>query len=398
MKNFLAPFYKVSLDRIILLIFLVFIFIFADIICENFIGIIYNQQATNSFILFLIFILLEIFFAPIQAALSDRYGRRKSLIISLFFSLLSLGLVYQFNKNSDCFYLLILATIAKGAFGNTLPIALAIIADTKHKNYRLLFAFSTAAYAGAYLMLASASNNPNYSNIEINQVLLFLFVLTIIFCSFLFSRADQEAETLKGARSVFFLVRDETRLLAKDINHIPTRKALAAFFFWELSLYIILVSQIDFQINKTARVAETMMWGYLIGVVLLIFCYKFKDKTVIKAGYYISFFSLVPYFILYKIVTDQASVLRICYFFHALGNALLSPSLLSILAKERNANEHGRIYGLTDSVDTIGYLCAALAIIVLKKLNLQIMYLIIFSFVSFGVSWLFFKRFQDAEE
>jgi hypothetical protein len=81
-----------------------------------------------------------------------------------------------------------------------------------------------------------------------------------------------------------------------------------------------------------------------------------------------------------------------------LGNAFLSPALLSILAKERKVHERGRIYGLTDSIDTCGYLLAALVIIAFNTLKLDLIYLISFSFVTFSISWIFYGRFQDIKE
>lgn len=390
-------------NRKVLIIFLIFTFIFADIVCENFIGIIYNEQSNViAFAFFLSFVIMQILFAPIQSGLSDLFGRKRSLIVSLSFSLLSLLFVYIFNLKFSYFSILIIATISKGVFGNTLPISLAVIADTRDKNYRLLFAFSTAAYALAYLVLASAVEifSEKMLNEKIN-VYLILFFIVIIFCvNLLGSPEDKEGENfhLSNSRSAVSVLKNEARLLARDLKHIPTVKALAAFFFWETSLYSILLSQVDFQLNKATHIAESMMYGYLFGVFILMFCCRIKDASVIKAGYYISFLSLVPYFILFKIVGDQTFLLRVCYFFHALGNAFLSPALLSMLAKERKVHEQGRIYGLTDSVDTFGYLCATIAIMLFTMLKLELVYLISFSFFSFAVSWMFYSRFQGIKE
>ncbi|MGC1879151.1 MAG: MFS transporter [Rhabdochlamydiaceae bacterium] len=390
---------KISNKQKNLIMFFIVLFIFADIFCENFIGIVYDKQSSiQQFSLFLSFALLQILFAPIQSGLSDIYGRKKSLIVSLSFSFLSLIFIAFLNLKVAFFPLLIMATISKGAIGNTLPISLALMADFQDKNYRLSFAFATAAYALAYLILSSVKDI--ISDNQINYISIVLFTCLIIVC-FRFLNNNHfklKHSHLNDNNSALLIIKNESKLIKKDLKNVSTRKALAAFFFWETSLYTILLTQVDFHINKATHIAQAMMLGYLSGVFILIFCQKLKDSKIIKIGYLTSFFSLIPYFLLFKIVEDQNSLIRACYFFHALGNAFLSPALLSILAKERKAHERGRIYGLTDSVDTCGYLIAALAIITYSSLKLDLIYLISFSFLTFAISWCFYGRFQNIKE
>lgn len=377
---------------------LIFLFIFSDILCENFIGIIYNKEPQIAeFFLFFSFVLMQIVFAPIQSGMSDIYGRRNSLIVSLSFSLLSLIFLLIFNNLTPLIFLVILATLAKGVIGNTLPISLAFIADTQGKNYRIAFAFATAAYALAYLILASVIDLISLKQSNLCLILLFLFLIMI--CFSLFNKTESKVRKINKDKSssIISVCKNESRLIVKDLSHIPTSKALAAFFLWETSLYSILISQVDFQLNKQTHIAQWMMFGYLLGVFVLLFLRKIEDRKIIILGYCTSFFSLVPYFLLFRIVENQNELLRICYFLHALGNAFLSPALLSILAKERNAHEQGRIFGLVDSVDTLGFLCAALAIMLLNFLKLELIYLITFSFLTFALSWIFYSRFQSVK-
>lgn len=99
----------------ILTISLVFIFILVDVLCENFIGIAYNERSRlEASLFFLGFGILQILFAPLQSATSDVYGRKKSLVISLSFSLVSLLLIYFFKQNANFLLFLIFSTLSKG--------------------------------------------------------------------------------------------------------------------------------------------------------------------------------------------------------------------------------------------------------------------------------------------
>src|ERR1700722_12078767 len=85
----------------------------------------------------LIYILLglQIIFSPLQGGFSDYYLRRKSIIVSLSATLVSVLLL----RISDSYGIVFLVSsiVLKGVLGNTLPIAWAGIADiTSGKNVR----------------------------------------------------------------------------------------------------------------------------------------------------------------------------------------------------------------------------------------------------------------------
>ncbi len=399
MRSTLINACKNSTWQVTLTISLVFIFILVDVLCENFLGIVYNERSrVEASLLFLGFGILQILFAPLQSAASDVYGRKKSLIISLSFSLLSLALIYFFKQSTGFLLFLVFSTLSKGVMGNTLPISLALIADTRHKNYRLLFACSTGAYALAYLLLASVDfDKAGLLENRVNFYLVLSFFSAIVICFFLLKNQNKSGLSTDENLSLLHVLKNERKLLVEDVKHVPTRRGLTAFYLWETSLYVILLSQVDFHINKVTHIAESMMYGYLLGVVILMLSYRLRDRVIIKTGYYVSFLSLVPYFVLFRVVEDQTLLLRVCYFFHALGNAFLSPAFLSMLAKELKAHKQGRMYGLADSVDTIAYLCGAIALFIFSMLKLDVVYLVSFSFIVFTVSWKFYDRFRNAE-
>ncbi len=399
MRNALSKAWQNSTWQIILTVSLVFIFIFVDVLCGNLLGIVYEERPrVEAVLLFLGFGILQIIFAPLQSATSDVYGRKKSLVISLFFSLVSLALIYFFKQSANFLLFLIFSTLFKGIMGNTLPMSLALIADTRYKNYRLLFICSTGAYALAYLLLASADfDGASFLENKINFYLILSVVVAIIICILFLKNQKNNVTNIDENLSLPHVLKTERKLLIEDLKHTPTRRGFTAFYLWETSLYVILLSQVDFHINKISHIAESMMYGYLLGVVILILSYRLRDSTVIKIGYYISFLSLIPYFVFFKIVEDQTLLLRTCYFFHALGNAFLSPAFLSMLAKEIKAHKQGRMYGLADSVDTLAYICGAIVLLIFVAMKLDVIYLVSFSFIVFAISWKYYDRFQNIE-
>ena len=211
------------------------------------------------------------------------------------------------------------------------------MADIQIKFIKTLsFAFSTAAYALAYLALATAKNT--FSDIEINNTSIFLFIIIVGLCfKFFFDLKDNQAiSPIQHSKNIFFILKNEILLVKKDLSQIRMRKALAAFFTMGIIIISILLTQVDFNVNRTTHIAQSMMYGYLLGVLILVFLGKIKDNKIIKTGYCISVLVPRSLFYIFKFTENQISLIKVCYFFHALGNAFLSPAFLSILALRKN--------------------------------------------------------------
>ncbi|MCH9617236.1 MAG: hypothetical protein SP4CHLAM5_11170 [Chlamydiia bacterium] len=389
-------------------------FIFADIVCENFIVIVNDQQSHTISTMFLFgFLLIQILFSPIQAGFSD-FGRKKALIISNTISLLSLIFIYLFLESNLIFLSLLLIAISlKGFWGNTLAIAWGAIGDTQDKNYRSSFALGTGVYATAYLILIGLRQ------FTISNSLLFIATSSIIIISLLLSififkdpedktvakepEIEDTKKSVTGIRKhlkVFSIIlKEEKDKIFLEIKDKRARQALIAYLLWEISMYSILISQIDLNKGDTSNnlMPTLMMFGYLIGVFILRrkWFFRFHDSRVIKWGYYVSFFSLIPYFILFPFIKNLNIILGICYCLHALGNALLSPTLLTIVSKEREHHEQGKMLGLVESADTMAFMIAYAFDNLFMAFNLPLIYLIGFSFLSFTLSLPYYKRFKE---
>lgn len=383
---------------------LLLLFILADIICDNYIfGSFSNDSSTQQLCFFIGLSFLQIVASPIQAGFSDFYCRKKSLVVSLSFSLFALILVFIYNKKILFYFpVLILLTFIKGAFGNTIPLAWAGIADMQERNFRFSFGLSTSSYAVGYLVLIFV--NKFLTVLESNFMIILLFIILIYFCikHFRDIRDEKDAnyhanENLEKLSKFlpFALLKNETKQIIEDLKREHIRKALTAFLLWETSLYSVLLLYVDFQVKQFSMIAVSMMLGYLLGVFILKFCGRMKDSTLIKLGYNFSSLSLIPFFILFPFVERlDYSLLTICYFFHTMGNAFLCPTLFSMLSKEKKPHEQGKIYGLIESVDTIAFLLASIAVILYNYLHLNLIFIIGFSFITVVISWFPYEKFE----
>ncbi len=382
------------------------LFIFADVVGDNSILRVFGTQPPfSALILSMGMLLLQTIAAPIQAGFSDFYCRKKSLIVSLSFSFLSLFLLI-FTKSQGLLSIIFLVLIAliKGAFGNTVPLAWAALADTQEKNLRFSLALSTGAYAIGYMVLAilnaSPANGFSRSWLSPTSAPTILFILSILICLIFFRDIrDRKARYSGESTKVEYLklAHSESTSLLKDIRRPSTRWGLLSYFLWATSQYSVLILITDFQTIYTTTVI-LMMCGYLTGVTILGFCKKTRDQKMIKIAFIITISALCLYFIVHPFMHCSHIALSICYFFYTLANAFLSPSILSLFSKERELHEQGKGFGLIVSADSGGFLVASLVVIVYYSLKLDPFYMILFSFITFLISWIPYSRYENARK
>ncbi len=139
------------------------------------------QRPLLALILPTVMIIMQILAAPVQAGFSDFYCRKKSLIVSLVFTSLSLVILVFFkSKHLLTIFPLILVAIMNGIFGNTVPLAWAALADIQKTNLRFSLALTTGAYSAGYMILA-------ISNLFVITNTFWLFVISGVFVGVLFT-------------------------------------------------------------------------------------------------------------------------------------------------------------------------------------------------------------------
>lgn len=255
------------------------------------------------------------------------------------------------------------------------------------KSY-LLIGFILCGIAGGFLGLLFERRLPNLSFDDVVSTA--LFIGSILLCILILKDARDlktSSDAKREKKKFQDLIRTEFRSLGKEIRCRTTRLGLSTYFLWATSQYTILVLFTDFQIKYTLTVIM-MMCGYLIGVAILGFCKQVKDEKIIRIGFLITIASFICFFIGDFFVTDNTGIISFASFFYTIGNAFLSPSMLSLFSKERTANRQGKGFGLIVSADSSGFLAGSIIVIVMNYLNVKLEYVFLVSFLSFFISWI----------
>lgn len=189
------------------------------------------------------------------------------------------------------------------------------------------------------------------------------------------------------------LIRSEFQSLKAEIRSSTTRPGLVAYFLWATSQYIILILFADFQMKHTYTVI-LMMCGYLIGVAILGFCKQIADEKMIRTGFRVTIASFLAFFIVNYFLDDNTVITSISCFFYTLGNAFLSPSMLSLFSKERTIHEQGKGFGLIVSADTSGFLAGSIIVIIMNHLSLKMEYVFLISATAFLISWFPYTKYE----
>lgn len=323
---------------------------------------------------------LQIIFSSLQSGFSDYYLRRKSIIISISATLISIFLLkfalYQY------IWLLFFSVIIKGVAGNTLPIAWSGISDeTKNKDIRFFLALSICALAvGSWSSLIAIPYLPSKLMYKMILAALIIGILVVIFCYFdsedtphnpdksLKNKDILEQEKIKKM-SFLRLLKKECfgiyRLGKKALNFL----ALNAFLFSEISFY-----QILFRVEALntyqcfIRVPLAIGIGYTIGTIILKFI-KAIDRVVSALGITISIIAILSANIFFLFGNTNQIIFTILFALYSFGYALFTPSLFSLIMVKEALHDRGKGYGLIESTDSLAALITFILVFKTKNIS-----------------------------
>jgi hypothetical protein len=223
-----------------------------------------------------------------------------------------------------------------------------------------------------------------------------LFAGSIALCALILKdvRDQKDSHGIRRKKKKFReLMISEFHSLWKEVCHRTTRLGLLTYFLWATSQYIILVLFTDFQIKYTFTVLM-MMCGYLIGVAILGFCKHVQDEAMIRLGFFLTIASFIAFFTVNFFVEDNTIVITIASFFYTIGNAFLSPSILSLFSRERTIHNQGKGFGLIVSADTSAFLVGSIIVIAFNYFSVSLECIFLISFLCFLISWIPYVRYE----
>lgn len=348
---------------------IIFLTVFIDLVgfgiiipLGPFLGQKFNASNLEIGLLMSIYSLMQFIFSPMWGTLSDRFGRRPIILVSLLGSSLS----YLLFAFSNSLALLFVARGLAGVFGGNISAAHAAIADltppeNRSKNMGLIgaafglgFIFGPAIGAGLGVLGTQLGSEPpfgiSFSALGASLICFLNFVGAIYFLKESLPK-EHRAKHLHFRRSRFKeLGRHLTRPVAGPLMIVYFLSGLAMAQM-ESMLFIFVDEKFAWGFQKAS-----MGFAY-IGVLMVLtqgvfirrWMPKYGERKLLLTGLALFALSLaaIP-------VSVSIWLLAITMTAFALGNGLMRPPNLGLISLASEASEQGAVMGVTNSLAALG--------------------------------------------
>jgi DHA1 family tetracycline resistance protein-like MFS transporter len=298
-------------------------------------------------LLFASYSLCQIVAAPLLGALSDRYGRRPILLVSLFGTVISFGIMALANS----LFLLFVSRIIDGLSGGNISTARAYISDiTAEKDRAKAYGIIGAAFGLGFVFgpaLAGLLGHYSHAAPAWGAALLALLALVL---TFLWLPETRQKQVSRPGN----LWRDLPALVTRPILG---RLLLIDFAYWvALSVYqttFALFGNIRFgwgitQIGYTLALMGfigALVQGGAVGPLVK----RLGEKTTFVAGLVMAMFGLGMAAVAYDWTFFVAALIPA-----AIGTALTQPALISMISHTSEPGEQGRVQGVSGAMESLG--------------------------------------------
>lgn len=297
--------------------------------------------------LFASYSLCQIVAAPLLGGLSDRYGRRPILLLSLLGTVISFGLLALANTLT----LLFVARIVDGLSGGNISTARAYISDiTAEKDRAKAYGIIGAAFGLGFVFgpaLAGLLGQYSHAAPAWGAAVLALLALVLTFLWL-----PETRQTPINTRRAPW--RDLPKMVARPVLG---RLLVIDFAYWAaLSVYqttFALFGNIRFgwditQVGYTLAVigfVGALVQGGAVGPVVK----RFGEKTTFVAGLLMAMFGLGIAAVSYQWQIFVAALIPA-----AVGAALSNPTLISMISHTSDRAEQGRVQGVSGAMESFG--------------------------------------------
>ena len=322
-----------------------------------------------------VFPFFQFFGAPILGALSDKFGRKKILFLSILGTFFGYVLMVWGIVQKDL-YLIILSRIIDGFTGGNISVATSAISDIsdpkdKVKNFGILGAlFGICFIAGPYLggKLSDPSVNANFSYATpfiISAVLSFinLILLSFLFKETLAKRIERKVNIFSGIKNL------KTAFTNPKFKIIFTTVFLitCGFSFFTQFFQAYLVTKFYY---SESQIGELFAYiGIWIALTQGLFIrYLPKSITPKKAVFFGTM--ILGSALLALIVPNDSFYIYFILPFVAISNGILSPNSQAIISGLADESSQGEIFGINQSITSLGMALAPLISGVLISMSL----------------------------
>jgi ferrochelatase len=308
--------------------------------------------------------LLQFFAAPFWGGISDKYGRKPILLVSVF----GLFLSYVVWIFSGSFTLLIIARIVGGTMGGNLSTASAAVADvTTKKNRSKGMAFVGIAFAlgfifgpalgGILTMVNPLDIFPELASIGVNPfsyAALLAAILSLINFFYILihfeETVDKSAIHHKRSSNILKLLKP---LPYRDVNltNYAYFLFISAFSGMEFTLTFLAVERMSFTSMDNAYMF--IFIGFIIALVQGGYVRRKANQIGEKRMAIQGLISIIPGLLL--IAYAQSHLLLYGgLFFLAVGSAMAIPTLTSLVSLNTPDHEQGQSIGIFRSLGSLG--------------------------------------------
>lgn len=305
------------------------------------------------------FPLAQFFGAPMLGALSDRYGRRKLLGISLVGTVIGY-LLFATAILQQNIYLLFASRILDGFSGGNISIALSSISDfSDEKSKARNFGMVGAAFGLGFILgpfIGGKLADPTIVS-WFNAATPFFFAAILAFLNLLFV-LFAFPETLRAKRNtkVSMFTGIENIGKAFRLSHLRTIFLVVflitvGFNFFTQFFQVFLISKFDYSISQIADIfAFIGIWIVVAqGALQRPLSKKYAPLSIIK----ISVLLLGLTMPMLLLPTDSKYIFFVLPFI-AMFQGLTQPNINSIVSSQAGKDEQGQILGINQSIQSLG--------------------------------------------
>ena len=302
--------------------------------------------------------LFQIISAPILGELSDKYGRRPILLISVLGTAVSFGLL----GIAQSIPMLFLARILDGATGGNISTAQAYIADITDKENRtqgmgiMMAAFSLGFILGPAIGGLLSVYGYALPAFVAGAVALLATILTYFFLPESLPTEQRKTKQFKLSSLKFFSTRD----FIDALNHPAIGTLLTISFMTMLAFSLMQATFVLFTESTLQLTARTngLIFTYVgfIGILVQLFLLKLATKLFPERIIIIAATLMMAGALGLIAISHTISLLMVAVTFIAIANGLANPVIAGQISKRSSKEEQGNIAGLNQSVGSIARL------------------------------------------